>query len=548
MSGNKGLIAFIFSLYMKKKISNMKTIETIKQMIADGQISQEVAEKYFPELKESEDERIRKELVDFIYDKTDTYELREKSNSWLAWLEKQAEQKSTLPKWKYKSDNTPLLRDSLILNEYGCVAKSPSGALVSDVWVIDYDELIKLPKEEFEKPGKQKETLCDKCKKAQPFHSCQDITALGRCAVEHEQKFYEGDWIACEELSTGKIIRLDGDRYEVEFIDGSKGFPHIDYVDRDFHLWTIQDAKDGDILYSIRVNAIILYKYRSSDDIHINAYCALQKGIFIKQEMLWDRDFVPATKEQRDLFFQKMKEAGHEWDAKKKELKKIEPKFEIGDLITNGILVGKIDEIHEWGYHAYFGDHYADVPDIENWHKWTIEDTKNGDVLSYRDGQWIFIYKEKIDDSSFYYHILYSTIHQDLTINDSAFTLLGDAIIPATKKQRYLLFQKMKEAGYEFDFGKKELKEIVQSSTEWSEEDERLFQIVIDVLDRQNHLGNISHTDLIACVRKLKSLRPKKQWKPSEEQMKGLRWVFEFCNTSHQTNVLKELYEQLKQL
>ena len=106
----------------------------------------------------------------------------------------------------------------------------------------------------------------------------------------------------------------------------------------------------------------------------------------------------------------------------------------------------------------------------------------------------------------------------------------------------------MKEAGYEFDFGKKELKEIVQSSTEWSEEDERLFQIVIDVLDRQNHLGNISHTDLIACVRKLKSLRPKEQWKPSEEQMKGLRWVFEFCNTSHQTNVLKELYEQLKQL
>lgn len=56
----------------------MKTIETIKQMIADGQISQEVAEKYFPELRESEDERIRKELVDFIYDKTDTYELREK--------------------------------------------------------------------------------------------------------------------------------------------------------------------------------------------------------------------------------------------------------------------------------------------------------------------------------------------------------------------------------------------------------------------------------------------------------------------------------------
>jgi len=37
-----------------------------------------------------------------------------------------------------------------------------------------------------EKQGEQKETLCDKCKKAQPSHSCQDITALGRCALEKQ--------------------------------------------------------------------------------------------------------------------------------------------------------------------------------------------------------------------------------------------------------------------------------------------------------------------------------------------------------------------------
>lgn len=90
----------------------------------------------------------------------------------------------------------------------------------------------------------------------------------------------------------------------------------------------------------------------------------------------------------------------------------------------------------------------------------TIQDAKDGDVLSYRDGQWIFIYKEKIDDSSFSYYTLYSTIHQDLTINDSGFTLLSDAIIPATKEQRDLLFQKMKEASYEWDAEKKELKKI----------------------------------------------------------------------------------------
>jgi hypothetical protein len=34
-------------------------------------------------------------------------------------------------------------------------------------------------------------------------------------------------------------------------------------------------------------------------------------------------DFSPATKEQRDFLFKKMKESGYEWDAEKKELKKI---------------------------------------------------------------------------------------------------------------------------------------------------------------------------------------------------------------------------------
>jgi hypothetical protein len=40
-----------------------------------------------------------------------------------------------------------------------------------------------------EKQGEQKETLCDKCKKTQPSHSCQDITALGRCALEKQGEY-----------------------------------------------------------------------------------------------------------------------------------------------------------------------------------------------------------------------------------------------------------------------------------------------------------------------------------------------------------------------
>ena len=108
----------------------------------------------FSELQESEDERIRKEIFHFVLENTLSTDMRQ--HRWLAWLEKQDE-KPTIPKWKYKKDHTPLLRDSLILNKYGCVAKSTYGAIVSDVWVIDYNELAKLPKEESEKQSVEKE-------------------------------------------------------------------------------------------------------------------------------------------------------------------------------------------------------------------------------------------------------------------------------------------------------------------------------------------------------------------------------------------------------
>ena len=46
----------------------------------------------------------------------------------------------------------------------------------------------------------EKEPICYKCRKENSFHSCQDITALRRCVIEHEKhvdkvkpKFKVGD-------------------------------------------------------------------------------------------------------------------------------------------------------------------------------------------------------------------------------------------------------------------------------------------------------------------------------------------------------------------
>ena len=60
-----------------------------------------------------------------------------------------------------------------------------------------------------------------------------------------------------------------------------------------------------------------------------NGYFDASKGFLLLSRY----DFYPATKEQRNLLFTKMKEAGYEWDAEKKELKKYTPIFTVGDTI-----------------------------------------------------------------------------------------------------------------------------------------------------------------------------------------------------------------------
>ena len=98
------------------------------------------------------------------------------------------------------------------------------------------------------------------------------------------------------------------------------------------HLWTIQDAKDRDVIYYR--DEISLYKHDiknyTKQEITFGGfvyYCCYDGKRFItdsfyiltKQD---ETDIHPATKEQRDILMKAIKDAGYEWDIKKKELKK----------------------------------------------------------------------------------------------------------------------------------------------------------------------------------------------------------------------------------
>ena len=132
-------------------------------------------------------------------------------------------------------------------------------------------------------------------------------------------KFKEGDWI----IFDGLILHIDEIVHSYYRTTSIGGIPNsydwdIDSIARP---WTIQEAKDGDVLIASDESIFI---YSGSTYRYAKFYVALTKyGRLNIDGGNWEyKNSVlhPATKEQHDLLFSKIKEAGYEWDADKKEI------------------------------------------------------------------------------------------------------------------------------------------------------------------------------------------------------------------------------------
>ena len=158
------------------------------------------------ELFESEDERIKRNIIAAL--KGEGYYDCDLTNECIAWLEKQGGQKTDIPKWKYKKDNAPLSKDCLILNRYGCVVKAISGAIVSDAWVLDYNELAKLPKQE-EKPQVEaiEEEKVDNSDKVEPKDYSSIDPLFFKTTDKPEPKFKVGEWVVSK--TSNLVYRVD---------------------------------------------------------------------------------------------------------------------------------------------------------------------------------------------------------------------------------------------------------------------------------------------------------------------------------------------------
>ena len=231
--------------------------------------------KDFPKLIENEDERIRKQIISFLKEFENDHYRNLDFSFWIAWLEKQGEHKE-----------------------------------------IDWDEEIK------------------KCK-ANPLYFFDKYVRIKlkeqKPTDKVKPKFKVGDWIVYDNdkfHAIALIVAIDCDMYKVELYNGINCVSHIDYIkyiNNNYRLWTIKDAKDGDVLVSNHSPFIYNGKFNETT---FGAYCGLNvinSFVVSTGEIRWtSSQFIkPATKEQIDTLIKKMAEAGYIFDFNKKELKKM---------------------------------------------------------------------------------------------------------------------------------------------------------------------------------------------------------------------------------
>ena len=506
-----------------------KVVKKLRRFMAQGVdplITRADVQDFFPELQESEDEwieKIRKDMISYLNNRQIKSIVESNATeTWIAWLEKRNSV-------KFNDENDGRIRKAISQ----CV-EDMRGQFEKLYNVHHKDAIAWL-----EKQGEQKP------------------------ADKIEPKFHEDDWVVqgCNIL---KIRRVGDEYYCFETVGGYVDDMLVSEIDSLYHLWTIQDAKDGDVLLS-KYNQPFIYN-GIFDEECIGAYCGIDKfgNDFLEDTFSCDwsckEGVKPTTKEQREHLFKKMHEAGYEWDDENKDLiqhekqsekkptDKVELKFHEGDWVVYKNEVCQIVKREEGCNKlvTVFGieKELVNERNLSTARFWTIADAKDGDVLAFKDDSYILLVKEVHNTIygmrvSCYCHVLigkFDTVEYQIRV---------DGLYPATKEQRDTLFTKMKEAGYEWDAEKKELMEIenetenykqqvmsemtnsvknyIRQKPSWSEEDEKMVKDIIAAIDTLYPHG------MVNWLKSLKyRVQPQLKYEWDEEDNKRIDRIYDF--------------------
>lgn len=255
-----------------------------------------ILEEIFSELKESEDEKIRKEIIDFLELPHHQFVGKRNHEKWIAWLENQSKKqgKSALEVWK---DMRLEVYQQASGNRHEPNYSDDSTKMFS---LNDIDEIIENISEQ----------------------SHDDKT---------KPQFKVGDWIVTPQNKVLQITNIEGTSY---VFNNASHYWEIYYCDKQCRLWSIDNAKDGDVLVTTTIrNCPFIYRKTSYKNNLAYYYVGIDGNGDLTRSVLCHfgstLDVTPATKEQRDLLFQKIKEAGYEWDAEKKKLNRLVDSFPV---------------------------------------------------------------------------------------------------------------------------------------------------------------------------------------------------------------------------
>lgn len=236
--------------------------------------------------------------------------------------------------------------------------------------------------------------------------------------------------------------------------------------------------------------------------------------------------------------------------VEQKHADKVEPKFKVGDWVVRGKTIAQILDIQEQYYvgldidgNDFTSSRFLSDDKI---HLWTIQDAKDGDVLAAHECYVIFKEIDGLNIKCYctYHYLGFNPIFYVDTLQNK------EAFQPATKEQRDALMKAMSDAGYTFNFEKKEFKKIEQKQ-EWTGNDERLFISALWHIENSVSNGG-KNSGQFEIYNWLKSLKERvqllKQWKPSDEQIMALKWALNRVPYYSYTEELHGLLEQLKKL
>lgn len=515
---------------------------------SSGKDLNEALETLIPELKESEDEKIRKALIrgiESVCKEEEVFAGGFTRKQIVSWLEKQGGQPKKVSIWKHwkngiagNGEGTPvyLIKDGYTYSISSCLC-----------FECDYIELSELDKLLSEKQGEQKPAT-DLVEEPDFFDDFRNTDS------EIEPKFRNGQWIVWQ----NKCYKVNCNGCGYELIDQNGLSTSLEYgtVEESAHLWDItKDAKNGDALINWN-NTAFIFKTIEDETVKFHiAYNEKWEAIKTPSTTLSHMglpesqfEFHPATKEQCDLLFAKMKEAGYEWNVEKKELKKldnkVEPKFHEGDWIISDTAnkdyhICKITGIKDGNYTIESTCGYKGYNTFEtfekDYHIWTIKDSKNGGVLCSKKHNLIWIYKDNE-----HYHASINLNYADVVSFDNEIVVPSD-VCPANRVQRSILLQKIEEAGYMWDAEKKELKKIEKKPT-WTDYDEYVYNEILKRVEKKK----LYEHDLEYIYNWLKFIKDRvgcevnctttKQWSEEDE--------YQINTILHGLDLKRELYKK----